>query len=581
MKKSEKIDNNIIRDEMKRNLPKYMLGILFHCIVIYILFKIPQSIGNILDLLSQENINKDLIMNEMFWLIFYSTIWIFPRIIFMYCYFTVGRTSEINLRSKVMEYLKDIKPEYYEREDKNIFLAYLSKELREIRRGLGNIYYESVRIIFTPILAVTLIILDFNIILITPIIIFLPFIGLRLIRLYKVQKIAVEKSRKVYLKLSKTIEQNTSGFSLIKLYNEQENQKQEFNQVNEEMCEAEQELGESGNKIENTTSLVYALAFSLAFILGLIMVSNNYITVGELTAYMSYISMAMREVVKNIKRLLATIPAFEQGKRRHEYFFDLGKYKKDGKKLEKVDTLEIKNLSYSYNEYNSKLALENINISIKKGEKIGIVGLVGSGKTTLMNIIAGLYEIEDNRIYINGIDVNEYSRKSIFENIGYTMQKTIISDDNIKNNIDIVGKNSNENILEATKKSDIYEDIQKMENGIETRIGENGIKTSTGQKQRIQVARHLLNLREINIFDDTLSGLDIETEKKVIKEIIRESKDKSLIIVSNKISMMKDLDKVYMLVDGKIEAHGNHNELLKNNDLYKQLSDYEKVGESL
>lgn len=216
---------------------------------------------------------------------------------------------------------------------------------------------------------------------------------------------------------------------------------------------------------------------------------------------------------------------------------------------------------------------------INSGEKIGIVGKVGSGKTTLMNIISGFYEVPKNTIFINGIDINEYSRESIFKNICYSMQKNIITDDTIKNNIDIINESTDKEIEEISKKANILEDIRTMQDEFETKIGENGIKISGGQKQRIQIARNLLNVRNVNIFDDTLSALDIETEKKVIEEIEKQIGNNILIFISNKISMIEKMDKVFLMVDGKIVDSGTHKEMLEKSKLYNELHTYEKVGD--
>ena len=195
-----------------------------------------------------------------------------------------------------------------------------------------------------------------------------------------------------------------------------------------------------------------------------------------------------------------------------------------------------------------------------------------------MNILAGFYEVPENKVFINGIDMNDYSRESIFEHIGYAMQKNIIMDDTIKSNIDIENEATNNEIEEISKKANILEDISTMQDGFETRIGENGIKISGGQKQRIQIARNLLNVRDINIFDDTLSALDANTEKNVIREIENQIGDNILIIISNKISMMEKMDKVFLLVDGKIVESGTHKEMLEKSELYNELNTYEKVG---
>ena len=407
---------------------------------------------------------------------------------------------------------------------------------------------------------------------------FFPIAMYFLYKLYKKQGELLEKERKVYIDLSKNIEQNTSGFSLIKLYNEQKNQRKKFDKINEETYKSDVNVGAVIYKMDMVANILYAVCYCVGFTVGLILINKGLLTIGELTAYISCIAFAISEIVNSIEPLLTGISNFKIASRRFNYFFGLDTYKKEGIKLERIDKIEIKNLSYSY-EKEGKLAIDNINMTINSGEKVGIVGKVGSGKTTLMNILAGFYEVPENTIFINGIDINEYSRESIFENIGYAMQKNVITDDTIKNNIDIVSESTYREIEQISEKANILEDIKEMQDGFETKIGENGIKISGGQKQRIQIARNLLNVRNINIFDDTLSALDIETEKKVIQEIEKQIGNKILILISNKISMMEKMDKVFLLVDGKICDSGTHHEMLEKSTLYNELNTYEKVGD--
>lgn len=570
-------NNKIFIDELKRTFPIYILGMVFHAIVIYILYKIPSIIGNILDLLIEGNASKDVIMNEVYSLIFYSIIMIVPRIIYRALFFTRARISDTYLRSKVIEHLQSVKPEYYDKEDKGVFLAYLSKEILSIRKFLGNAFFNVARLIVAPIIGLIVIGKDFNIILMLVILPIFPIAMYFLYKLYKKQGELLENERKVYIDLSKNIEQNTSGFSLIKLYNEQENQREKFDKVNDETYKSDVNVGAIIYKMDMVANILYAACYSIGFAVGLILINKGLLTVGELTAYISCVSIAISEIVNSIEPLLTGISNFKIASRRFNYFFGLDTYKKEGKELEKVDKIEIKNLCYSY-EDNGKLAIDNINMTINSGDKIGIVGKVGSGKTTLMNILAGFYEVPENKVFINGIDINDYSRESIFEHIGYAMQKNIIMDDTIKDNIDIENEATNNEIEEISKKANILEDIEAMQDGFETKIGENGIKISGGQKQRIQIARNLLNVRNINIFDDTLSALDADTEKKVIKEIEKQIGDNILIIISNKISMMEKMDKVFLLVDGKIVESGTHKEMLEKSELYNELNTYEKVG---
>lgn len=571
-------NSKIFTDELKRTFPIYILGMVFHAIVIYILYRIPSIIGNILDLLLAGNTSKEVIMKEVYSLIFYSIIMIIPRIIYRTLFFTRARISDTYLRSKVIEHLQSVKPEYYDKEDKGVFLAYLSKEILSIRKFFGNAFFNVARLIVAPIIGLIIIGKDFNMILMLTILPIFPIAIYFLYKLYKKQGELLEKERQVYLDLSQNIEQNTSGFSLIKLYNEQENQRGKFDKVNEATYLSDVNVGRVIYKMDTVANILYAACYSIGFSVGLILINKGLLTVGELTAYISCITIAISEIVNSIEPLLTGISNFKIASRRFNYFFGLETYNKEGKKLEKIEKIEIKNLSYRYEE-NGKLAIDNINMTINSGDKIGIVGKVGSGKTTLMNILAGFYEIPPNTIFINGIDMNEYSRESIFENIGYAMQKNIITDDTIKNNIDIVNEATDNEIEQISEKANILEDIKIMQDGFETKIGENGIKISGGQKQRIQIARNLLNVRNLNIFDDTLSALDVDTEKKVVEEIEKQIGNNILIIISNKISMMEKMDKVFLLVDGKIVESGTHKEMLEKSELYNELNTYEKVGD--
>lgn len=571
-------NNKMFTDELKRTIPIYTLGMVFHAIVIYILYKIPNIIGNILDSLLEGNVSKEVIIKEVYSLIFYSVIMIIPRIMYRTLFFTKARASDTYLRSKVIEHLQSVKPEYFDKEEKGVFLAYLSKELLAITKFLGNGFFNISRLVVAPIIGLIVIGANLNIWLSLSLVPIIPIAIYRIYKLNKKHEEALENERQIYVNLSNTIEQNTSGFNLIKLYNEQDNQKTKFEKVNEETYQSDYNVCDIINKLENTVDSLYAVCYCIGFSLGLILIQKGLLTVGELTAYISCIALIISEIIHSIQPLMRGIAYFKQSAKRYNYFLNMDTYKKDGKVLENIYKLEIKNLSYSY-EGSDNHAIKNINMTINKGEKIGIVGKVGSGKTTLMNIIAGFYEIQDGQVFINDMDINEYSRDSLFENIGYAMQKNIITDDTIKNNIDIKEEAKETEIEEVIKKANIYDDIQTMQDGLETQIGENGVKVSGGQKQRIQIARNLLNIREINIFDDTLSALDIETEKKVLEEIEKQIGENTLIIISNKISMMEKMDKVYLLVDGTIIASGTHQELLNSNELYNELNDYEKVGD--
>ena len=570
--------NKIITKELNRILPYHLLGVVFHIIVIYLAFKIPESIGKILDMLSQTNVDKEQIMQEAYWLIFYCAIVFIPRTIYRILLFTVSRKTDTYLRKEVIKHLQKVKPEYFEKENKGAYLAYLSNEILSIHKILGNNWFNFTKVVVTPIMAIALIWEQFNKSLALWLIPIFPVAIICMFYCYKKLKEKVEKSRKTYVELSKNIEQNTDGFLLIKSYNQQEKQINCFKHINSKMYKADYEIGVAKNHISRVINILYGLCFMISFVIGIQYIQLGEMTVGGLTAFIGYISTTLGNFVAGTQQLLERMPYWKQSLDRFNYFLNLDEYKKDGKSLEKIDTMEIKHLSYWYNN-TEKPALDNINMMINRGDKIGIIGQVGSGKTTLMNVISGFYEIPKGMVLINGEDISTYKKDDLFSKYNYALQQNVILDDTIKANVDITENLKDKEFRKIIKNAELEEDIEKLEDKEKTLVGEKGVKLSGGQKQRVSIARNLSNAREINIFDDTLSALDSNTEKKIMNHLLEEVGDKTLIVISNKISSVEKLDKIYVLLDGKIEDCGTHEELLKRNNFYKEVYMLEKKEE--
>lgn len=187
--------------------------------------------------------------------------------------------------------------------------------------------------------------------------------------------------------------------------------------------------------------------------------------------------------------------------------------------------------------------------------------------------------MSDNHIFINDIDINKYNREEIFKNISYATQENLLQNKSIKENAKMGKEISEEKIWEVLELSKLKTEVDNMENQLDTEIGESAYRLSGGQKQRISIARNMLHTRDVVIYDDTLSALDSKTEKEVFNNIMNEQNDNILIFISNKVSHMEKMDKVYILVDGKIQDVGKSEELIQRNDLYKELQAYEEVGE--
>lgn len=567
--------NKIIKKELNRILPYHLLGVLLHAIVFYLTLKIPESIGKILDMLMQTNIDKAAIMQEAYRLIFYSSIVFVPRTSYRTLLFTISRKTDTYLRKKVIEHLQKVKPEYYDKENKGTFLAYMTKEIMLIHKVLGNFWFWIGKMCIAPIMAIILIWNQFNKSLAILLIPMFPIAIIAMYHYYKKLREEIEISRKVYIELSKNIEQNTDGFLLIKSYNQQKAQIDKFKEINNKMYQADYNIGAAKNKISDVINILYGACYIIGFAMGIIYIQKGMMTIGELTALIGYIGFALSDFISAIEKFFERIAYFKQSINRFNYFLNLDEYKKEGTTLQKIEKIEIQHLSYWYNS-DEIPALDNINMVIEKGQKIGIVGQVGSGKTTLMNIITGFYEIPDGMVLINGEDINKYGKDEIFQKINYAVQANIILDDTIKSNINIAENLEENEFQDIINKSQLQEDIQSFQEKENTFVGEKGIKLSGGQKQRISIARNLSNIRDINIFDDTLSALDSNTEKIILDNLIHDIGDNTLIVISNKISNVKDLDKIYILLEGKIQDCGTHQELLERNKFYQELNTLER-----
>ena len=224
--------------------------------------------------------------------------------------------------------------------------------------------------------------------------------------------------------------------------------------------------------------------------------------------------------------------------------------------------VEFRNVTFSYNK--REKVLNNINIEIKNGQTLALVGPSGGGKTTLCHLIPRFYEVDEGAILIDGIDIRDVKVKSLRENIGLVQQDVFIFSGSIRDNI-MYGKvdATDEEIMEAAKRANIHDFIETLENGYDTYVGEKGVKLSGGQKQRISIARVFLKNPPILILDEATSSLDNETEIKIQTALDELAKGRTTIVIAHRLSTIKNADEIVVLTENGIEERGSHEELLK------------------
>tara|TARA_Y100001970_G_scaffold58930_1_gene74969 strand:- start:3278 stop:5011 length:1734 start_codon:yes stop_codon:yes gene_type:complete len=251
------------------------------------------------------------------------------------------------------------------------------------------------------------------------------------------------------------------------------------------------------------------------------------------------------------------------------------KDKNSGKDLKITNgSIQFKNVSFKYANKESDI-LNSISLNINGGKFTALVGHSGAGKTTIMNLIPRFYEPHKGEIKIDNQIINNYSTKSIRENISLVSQDTSLFDDTIKNNIKYSNLEASEDdIIEASQLSYCDEFIKKMPAGYNTMIGENGVRLSGGEKQRLSIARAMLKKSKIILLDEATSSLDSETESKIQMAINTLTAGKTTLVIAHRLSTVINSNKIYVIDNGQVVAEGNHNELLENSDLYKNF--YEK-----
>ena len=233
--------------------------------------------------------------------------------------------------------------------------------------------------------------------------------------------------------------------------------------------------------------------------------------------------------------------------------------------------IEFKDVTFVYEDTGIK-ALDDVNFTLEKGKTLAIIGKTGSGKSTVLDLIGRLYDTSHGNVLIDDKPIKSLNLNDLRNAIGYVPQDAFLFSDTIKNNI-MFGKEDaqEEDVIEAAKNAQVHKNIIKFAKGYETILGERGITLSGGQKQRVSIARAIIKNPEILLFDDCLSAVDTETEEKILKTLKKISKDKTTVIVSHRVSSVKNADQILVLDNGKIIQQGTHQQLINQDGYYKSL----------
>ena len=385
--------------------------------------------------------------------------------------------------------------------------------------------------------------------------------------------------------LNSGIQENITNVRVIKSFVRQDFETEKFENANSDLMNTTMRA----LKIVITTMPIMTLAMNITTLL-VVWFGGNFVVggsmgVGDLTAFTTYITLILMSLMMvsmlflQLSRALASSTRITEVLKTDVDLTDENAGKKD-KKVEN-GRVEFKNVSFKYYEKRKENVLENISFTAEPGEIVGIIGTTGSGKSSLVQLIPRLYDVTDGEVLVDGVNVKDYGLKNLRDGVGMVLQKNVLFSGSIEENLRWGDENATmEEIRAAADAAQADGFVNAFTDGYNMELGQGGVNVSGGQKQRLCIARALLKKPKILILDDSTSAVDTATEAKIRQAFTTSLKHSTKIIIAQRITSVIDADKIIVLEDGKIIGMGNHNELMKNceeyRDIYYSQTDKEK-----
>lgn len=400
--------------------------------------------------------------------------------------------------------------------------------------------------------------------------------------------IILKKSFPLFKKMQQKIDninlvmrESILGIKIIKALVIEDKQKDRFNDANEELTMASiKSQGMNLLLLPISTFIMNLTVVSVLWFGGNMFVSGN-IEIGKIMAFINYLLQIMASIMMVINCMIMFSRAQVSAARINEVL-DTKTSIENKENCEEVKSfdIEFKNVFFKYNDHSDNV-LEDISVKIKEGEKVGIIGSTGCGKTSFVNLIPRLYDATSGEILIGGVNVKNINIKQLREDVGIVLQESILFSGDIKSNLKLGNKNaSEEELISASKDSQAYEFIMNKDNKFDEAVEQRGKNLSGGQKQRLSIGRTLIKNPKIFIMDDSSSALDMATEARLQTSIRNRMKDNTVLIIAQRISAVMDLDKIIVMDDGKISAMGSHKELLERSEIYRSIA-VSQLGEEV
>ena len=385
-------------------------------------------------------------------------------------------------------------------------------------------------------------------------------------------------------KLNMQTRQTITGLRVIRAYRKEKIEEEKFDEINKEMFKMNIFFERIFGLISPYMTMVSGLGLVAIAWIGSYFVKSGEVSIGDVTSLTQYLAQVTFAFIM-LSIIFMSIPRMNVAIKRLSEVLDEEisvKDKTKTQKLPKTFDLTFENVSFAYPD-SEEPVLENINFSVKQGETIAVIGGTGSGKSTIAKLIPRFYDVSKGKIKLGGVDIRDLKQSELHDLIGYVPQKANLFSGNIRENINYgSSKNlSDEEIIEALKIAQAWDFVQKLPEDLNEKVSQGGKNFSGGQKQRLSIARAIASKAPILIFDDSFSALDYKTDAKLRAELAIKTKSQTKFIVAQRVTSIMQADKIIVLDGGKIVGIGTHGELLKNNEIYREIASSQLSDEEI
>ena len=563
----------------------YAFGIIWLLIVDFIQLLVPQILRNLTNDFQNNLLDPAGIIRYALLIIGTGIGISFGRYLWRIYILGTSRNLEYYLRNKIFNHLLKLSPNYFNTHKTGDLMAHATNDINAVRTALGQGIMMIVDSSFMIVLSLIMMVRTTNLRLTAIALFTLPLIIVVVNRFGKIIHKRFGYVQEAFSNLTDTIQESFSGIRVAKSFVQEDLVFEDFTNINNDNLEKNLELVKVSGTFHPFIQFISSISFLLVILYGGKEVILNRIDLGDFIAFNSYLGllvwpmMALGFVINRLQRGAASMD------RINKILEEVPEITDRNNPIELKDVkgrIEFKNVNFKYPNTDT-YALKDLNFVLEPGKSLAILGRTGSGKTTIISTLIRLYDINEGSISLDGVDIKNLSLDSLRSNIGYVPQDNFLFSTTISQNI---GFSFDEElpiskIHEAAQMAQVYDNVMEFPNKFDTILGERGVTLSGGQKQRTSIARAIAKKPAIMILDDSLSAVDTETEEKILNNLETIMDTTTTIIVSHRISTVKDCDEIIYLDEGRIVERGNHNQLIALNGFYKDLHEKQLLEEKI